>query len=472
MKRMPFWLAGEARNGQSSIEVRSPWDGQVIGSAALAGTADVEAAIAAGAKASGDLRRLAAYRRAEALVSVARSLRNEKEAIARTIALEAGKPIRDARVEVERASITFETAAEEAKRIEGRWLPLDGVPAGAGRSAIVRRVPIGLISGISPYNYPLNLAAHKLAPAIAAGCPIVLKPATRTPLSALRLGELLSQTELPQGSVSVLPASRTTGEPLVTDGRIRLLTFTGSPAVGWPMRARAGRKRVVLELGGNAGVVIDETADVAHAISRIVAGAFHYGGQSCISTQRVYCVPQVFDQVVAGVAEGARALVVGDPLDERTDVGPLIDEAAAVRVERWIADAEAGGGTVVVRPDRDAATVRPSVVVEPPAQTALVCEEAFGPVVSIFRVPDIAAGLAAIDTGRFGLQAGVFTSRVDRLLAAFGSLEVGAVLLNDVPSWRVDPMPYGGVKESGLGREGPRWAIEDMTEPRMLILPA
>jgi glyceraldehyde-3-phosphate dehydrogenase (NADP+) len=334
-----------------------------------------------------------------------------------------------------------------------------------------RRFPIGPVAAISPFNFPLNLSAHKLAPAVAAGNPVVLKPATKTPLSALVLGTLLADAGLPEGAVSVLPMERTLGDRMVTDDRFRLLTFTGSSAVGWGMKARAGKKRVLLELGGNAGVVVDETADVAFAAQRVAAGGFALAGQSCISVQRVVVHDAVFDDFAVALVAGAEALRVGDPLDEATEVGPMIERGEADRVDAWVAEAVAAGGRVLTGGRRlGGALYAPTVLAEVPESARVCADEVFAPVVVLSRFTDVTAAIASVNRSAFGLQAGIFTSRLDRALDAYDALEAGGVIVNDVPTWRIAHMPYGGVKDSGLGREGPRFALEEMTEIKLLVV--
>jgi acyl-CoA reductase-like NAD-dependent aldehyde dehydrogenase len=369
--------------------------------------------------------------------------------------------------------MTFEVAAEEARRLpgSGEVLPMDLAPHGEGRVALTRRVPIGPVAAISPFNFPLNLVAHKLAPAWAAGNPVVLKPASRTPLSALRLATLMHDAGLPDGALSVLPMTRETGDLLVRDDRYKLLTFTGSDEVGWKMKASAGRKKVVLELGGNAAVIVDEGADIATAAERVATGGFSYAGQSCISVQRVYVQAAAWDAFAAALLDKVRALVVGDPMDERTHVGPLISPDDVDRIETWTREAVAGGATVLLGGTRHSDRVfPPTVLTGVPRDAKLCAAEAFAPVVVLERVDSMDEAFAAVNDSAFGLQAGIFTPRLETTLRAFEQLEVGGVLVNDVPTYRIDHMPYGGVKDSGLGREGPRYAIEDMTELRLLVI--
>ncbi|MEY4389088.1 MAG: hypothetical protein RLZZ432_807, partial [Chloroflexota bacterium] len=397
-----------------------------------------------------------------------------REELAALLSAEAGKPARDARTEIDRGALTFRLAAEEAERMVGETIPLDLAPASKGRLGITRRFPIGPVLGISPFNFPLNLAAHKVAPAIAAGCSIVLKPPSADPLIMLRVAEILVEAGLPEGVLSVIPTARAEADRLVADERFRLLSFTGSPAIGWAMKARAGTKRVLLELGGNAACIVDEGADLDWAVKRTLVGSFAYAGQVCISVQRVFVHESVAEAFEQRLAAGAAALVVGDPASDSTDVGPLIDDGAAARTAEWIAEAVASGARVVAggAPLRDGAPrlFAPTILADVPRSARICSEEAFAPVVVIERFDDFDAAIAAVNESRYGLQCGLFSNDLAHVRRAFDRLEVGGVIVNDVPTYRIDNMPYGGVKESGLGREGVRWSIDEMTELRLLVL--
>ena len=467
----PFYLAGQWHRSDEVLPVTNPWDDSVVGSTWLAGEAQVEDAIAAAAAAAATMRSLPAYERGAILAKAASVLGRRRTEIGRALAGEAGKPIRDALTEVDRAAMTFQVASEEARRIGGEVIPLDLAPHGKGRIGILRRFPIGPVAAISPFNFPLNLSAHKLAPAIAAGNPIVLKPATKTPLSALFLASALEEAGLPKGALSVLPMSRQLGDRLVTDERFRLLTFTGSSSVGWAMKARAGKKKVILELGGNAGVIIDESADVGWAATRVATGGFAYAGQSCISVQRVFVHESVYDDFAANLVARVEALVVGDPLDGTTDVGPMIDTGEVDRIESWVKEAAADGARVLTGGTRLSRSTYAPTVLEGVPEAAKVCaQEVFAPVVALYRFSDFQEAVAAVNRSRYGLQAGVFTASLPHTLIAFDRIETGGVIVNDVPTWRIDHMPYGGVKDSGVGREGPRYTIEEMTEPKLLVI--
>ena len=465
---VPIYLAGEFVHAGTPLEVRDPATGELVASTWQAGPEQLEAATTAAVAAFGATRRLASFERRDALAHVAARISEEADDLAELLTRESGKPIRDAKGEVARGALTFRTAAEEALRINGEWLPLDWSAANRSRSGIVRRYPIGPVAGISPFNFPLNLAAHKVAPAIAAGCSIVLKPPSKDPLVMLRVAGYLAETSLPPGAVSILPMDRPTGDRMVADDRFKLLSFTGSPSVGWKMKADAGKKKVVLELGGNAGAIIDETADLDWAVARLVYGAFAYSGQVCISVQRIYVVASVYAEFERRFVEKVREVRMGSPLDPATDLGPMVDARAVARTHEWVGEALTRGARALTGGEPDGLFYPPTVLVDVPKDARVCGEEVFAPVVNLFGVPDFAAAVAEINDSQFGLQCGVFTNDLERTLLAHDQLEVGGVIVNDVPTWRTDAMPYGGVKDSGLGREGLRWSIEDMTEPRLL----
>ncbi len=465
---VPIFLAGEFVRAGSPLEVRNPATGELVATTWQAGIEELERATVAAVEAFDKTRRLASFERRDALAHVAERISKDADELAELLSRESGKPVRDAKGEVARGALTFRTAAEEALRINGEWLPLDWAAANRGRSGIVRRYPIGPVAGISPFNFPLNLAAHKVAPAIAAGCSIVLKPPSKDPLVMLRVAGYLAETSLPKGAVSILPMDRPTGDRMVADDRFKLLSFTGSPSVGWKMKAEAGRKKVVLELGGNAGAIVDETADLDWAVARLAYGSFAYSGQVCISVQRIYVVASVYDEFQQRFVEKVRQLQMGSPLDPATDLGPMVDAKAVARTHQWVGEALADGARALVGGEPDGLFYPPTVLVDVPKDARVCGEEVFAPVVNLFPVPDFRAAIAQINDSQFGLQCGVFTNDLERTLLAHDELEVGGVIVNDVPTWRTDAMPYGGVKDSGLGREGLRWSIEDMTEPRLL----
>lgn len=467
----PGWLANRPYDTGRRLAVRDKYTGEPVGEVALADAEAVETAIARAVEATAPLRRLPAYARQAVLRHCVQRFAEREDELAAVLCAEAGKPLRDARAEVGRMVETFRVAAEEATRLGGEVLALDTTPRGRGYLGMWKRVPIGPCAFVTPFNFPLNLVAHKVAPALAAGCPFVLKPASLTPLSALAVGEVLAETDLPAGAFSILPCGHGEAAPLVSDDRLALLSFTGSAEVGWTLKARAGRKRVILELGGNAAVIVDETwTDLDDAVARIVAGAFAQSGQSCISVQRVLLHDTIYDTLRDRLVAAVRALVVGDPRDERTVVGPLIAEAEAIRLEEWIARAVRRGARLLCGGRREGAVLAPTLLEDVPADEPLVCREAFGPVAVLSRFADFEGALAAVNDSTYGLQAGVFTRDLYRMHQAWDTLEVGGVLIGEVPTWRAEHMPYGGVKASGLGREGVRFAVEEMTEIRLLAV--
>lgn len=467
----PVLCAGQWVTLPTPLDVLSPYDGRVIGRTGAGQDADFEKAAAAAVAAVPVMRRWPAHARMATLRAVANGLRADREAIALTLSDEAGKPIRDARTEVDRAAFVFDTTAAEIGRLGGELIPIDLMPHGEGRLALTKRVPLGPVAAITPFNFPLLLVAHKLAPALGAGNPIVLKPATRTPLSALRVAALLHDHGVPPGALSVLPLDRGAADRLVTDERFKLLTFTGSAEVGWAMKARAGKKRVVLELGGNAGVIVDASADIDFAVKRIVAGGFTFAGQSCISVQRVYVHDSVADTFAARLTAAVSALHAGDPRDASNDLGPMISHGDVNRIETWVRDAVADGARVLVGGQRVSDSVfAPTVITGVPAFASLCREEAFAPIVGLYTFSHLDEAIERINASRYGLQAGIFTADLRAATTAFDHLEVGGVIVNDVPTYRVDSMPYGGVKDSGTGREGPRFALEEMTELKLLVI--
>jgi glyceraldehyde-3-phosphate dehydrogenase (NADP+) len=461
-------LGGNELQTGETYEVLSPYDGAPVAVVHRAGSEEIERAIAGAVEAFATTRRLPSWQREQVLEGISAAITEEREELARTIALEAGKPIRTARIEVDRAAYTFSVAAEESKRIYGEIVPLDWLPGNEGREALVRRVPLGPVAGITPFNFPLNLVAHKVAPALAAGNPILLRPASQTPCSSLALGRIVLEAGWPEDAIAVLPCTTETARPLVEDDRIKLLTFTGSPVVGWSLKGRAGRKRVTLELGGNAAVIVNDDANVAYAAERVAWGGFAYAGQTCISVQRVYVHEKVYDAFARELVGLVGALTVGDPLDEATDIGPVIDRSNAERIEEWLEEAKAAGATVLTGGERERNLWRPTVIEDAPEQVRVSCEEVFAPFVGLHRFADVQEAIDAAGRSEFGLQAGIFTNDMRVVEDAFDRIEVGGLMVNDVSSFRIDHMPYGGVKSSGLGREGLRYAIEEMTEPKLL----
>jgi acyl-CoA reductase-like NAD-dependent aldehyde dehydrogenase len=469
-KNYPYYLANRPVAANADLAVDDKYTGEIATRVALADRRAIDEAIAAAARAAEPMRRLAAYERQAVLQHCVRRFEERSAELAETLCIEAGKPIKDSRGEVTRLIDTFRVAAEEATRIYGEILPLDITPRARGYAGMWKRVPVGPCSFISPFNFPLNLAAHKIAPALAVGCPFVLKPASFTPVGALLIGEVLAETSLPPGAFSILPCRRDGASQFVEDERLKLLSFTGSPAVGWDLKARAGKKKVVLELGGNAAVVVDACADLEDAVARIVFGAFYQSGQSCISVQRILVHESVYDDFRMQLVASTRKLKAGDPRDGATFIGPLISEEAARRVESWIASAVARGAKVLCGGKRQGVILEATLLEGVPKEEAICAREAFGPVAVLSPFRDFDDALREVNDSVYGLQAGVFTRDLYRAQRAWDLLEVGGVVIGDVPSWRVDHMPYGGVKNSGLGREGIRFAMEEMTEIRMLVI--
>ena len=466
----PYYLANEPHAPNQDLEVTDKYTGEVATRVALADGATIDAAIAAAVDAAEPMRRLAAYQREDVLRHCVTRFKERFDELADALCVEAGKPIKDARGEVTRLIDTFHIAAGEATRMVGEVMPLDISPRARGYAAKWKRVPIGPCSFISPFNFPLNLAAHKVAPAIAVGCPFVLKPASRTPIGALIIGEVLAETDLPRGAFSILPCRRGDADLFTTDDRLKLLSFTGSPPVGWDLKARAGRKKVILELGGNAAVIVDEDADLDDAVKRIIVGAFYQSGQSCIGVQRIMIHESVYDDVRSRLVAATESLISGPPANEETFIGPLISEGEAERLDGWIQEAVSAGATLLCGGSRDGAMLEATLLEDVPSHLDVVCKEAFGPVAVLSRFTDFGDALDRVNDSVFGLQAGVFTRDIYKAERAWNELEVGGVVIGDVPSWRVDHMPYGGVKDSGLGREGIRFAMEDMTEIRLFVL--
>ena len=467
----PIFLAGRWVDSPDVLIVDNPAvPATPAGATYNATEAQYEEAVQAAVAAFEVTRKLPAYERGRILREISVGIRERREELGRLLATEAGKPIRDALVEVDRGALTFRLGAEEAERMTGEVIPLDLLPSSKDRVGITRRFPIGPIAAISPFNFPLNLAAHKIAPAIASGNTIVLKPPSKDPLTMLTVAEIIEAAGAPVGSVSILPMTRELGDRMVADPRFKLLTFTGSPSVGWRMKERAGKKKVVLELGGNAGVIIDKTANLDWAVKRCLVGAFSYAGQVCISVQRMVIHEDVWDAFMERFVAGAAALRVGDPLDPVTDLGPMVDATAAGRTQRWVDEAVTLGGTLLLGGKADGTYFPPTVLTDVPLTAQVCSNEAFAPLVVAFPFRELDDAIARVNDSMFGLQTGVFTNDLSGAWLAFNELDVGGVIINDVPTYRIDHMPYGGVKDSGLGREGLRWAIEDMTEVRIMVL--
>ena len=470
MASFPYYLANRPEQPNTDLEVTDKYSGEVAYRVALADVATIDRAIGAAVDAAEPMRRMAPYERRDVLNHCVVRFQERFDELALSLCVEAGKPIKDAKGEVSRLIDTFRIAAEESVRMTGEVMNLEIAPRARGYRGMFTRVPIGPCSFISPFNFPLNLVAHKVAPALAVGCPFVLKPASRTPIGALIIGEVLAETDLPAGAFSILPARRDGADLFTVDERLKLLSFTGSPGVGWALKARAGKKKVVLELGGNAACVVDEDADLDDAVERLVFGAFYQSGQSCIGVQRIIAHASIYDALKERLVAATSRLLAGDPKDEATFIGPMISTGEAERLHGWIQAAVAAGGTLLCGGTRDGAMLTATLLENVPKDQAVCIQEAFGPVAVLSRFDSFHDALREVNDSTFGLQAGVFTRDLYHMQQAWDELDVGGVIIGDVPSWRVDNMPYGGVKDSGLGREGVRFAMEDMTEIRNLVI--
>ena len=466
----PYYLASEPHYANTDLDVTNKYTGEVATKVAMADADTIDKAIAAAEEAQPAMAAMAPFERQAVLEHCVKRFTERADELAQALCIEAGKPIKDAKGEVSRLIDTFKIAAEESVRINGEVVNLEISARAKGYQGMTKKVPIGPCSFISPFNFPLNLAAHKVAPAIAAGCTFVLKPASRTPIGALIIGEVLAETDLPKGAFSILPCSRDGADLFTTDERLKLLSFTGSPDVGWTLKAKAGKKPVVLELGGNAACVVDEDADIEDAIERVIVGAYYQSGQSCISVQRLLVHSKIYDEFKSRYVEKVKALVSGDPSNEDTFIGPMISEGEAERLHGWIKEAQEKGATILCGGTRDGAMLEATVMENVPKDCDASAEEAFGPLSILVPFDDYDEALKEVNNSRYGLQAGVFTRDIYKAHKAWDVLDVGGVVIGDVPSWRVDNMPYGGVKDSGLGREGIRYAIEDMSENRLMVI--
>lgn len=464
------WIGGQFIESKAKITIRNPYDSSPVGETYLVDEKILDEAIEKACRIFEEFRHTPSYLKYRILMDIAQKLEKKRDEAAMIIACEAAKPLKLALAEVDRAIQVFRIAAEETKRISGQYIKLDWTPAGEGKTGIVQWFPRGAVGGISPFNFPLNLAVHKIAPAIAAGCPIVLKPSSKTPLSTLFLAELMAQTELPAGAVSIAPATASVGQMLVTDPRLEVLSFTGSAEVGWKMKAQAGKKKIILELGGNAGVIVTRTANLNKAIPKIVNGSFSYAGQVCIHTQRVYAHRSIFDSFIENFVAAARNLKIGAPQDPTTDFTSMIDEENAIRVEAWINEAIEHGARLLLGGKRQGGLVPPTILTNTNPDMKVCQLEIFGPVVTVEPYDSFEDALQHVNNSRYGLQAGVFTNAWDEIHRAFDQLQVGGVIINDVPTFRVDHMPYGGMKDSGFGREGVRYTMESYMERKLLVL--
>lgn len=466
-----IYCGGKFIKTNNILEVKNSYRNEVIATTYLANKENIETAITTAEQAFEKLKTLPSFQIERILLEIAEGLKTDRRRLAEVLALEACKPIKYALSEIDRSIQTFRVAAQEALRPPGEYMTIDWTPAGENKEAWIKYFPIGPVSGISPFNFPMNLAAHKIAPAIAARCPIVLKPATSTPLSTLELAKIIDKTELPKGALSILPANRQVGNLLVTNPRFKLLTFTGSPEVGWKMKNDAGKKKVVLELGGNAAAIITPSANLKEALKKCLVGAFAYAGQVCIHTQRIYVHNSIFEEFTNAFVEETKKLIGGDPLNIETDISSLIDEPNAIRVEKWINEAVNQGAKLLIGGKRNGAFIEPSVLTGTNKKMKINGEEVFGPTVIIEPYNNFTDVIDCVNDTPYGLQAGVFTNHLDEMNFAFEKLNFGGIMINEVPSYRVDHMPYGGIKDSGLGREGLKYAIFDMLEPKILVKP-
>jgi glyceraldehyde-3-phosphate dehydrogenase (NADP+) len=464
-----FYLAGEFKQSEKELDVVNPYTGEVFAKTWLAGQAEIETAIKAGLEAREQMKNLPSWKKFEILRFISESLKQNRQRLAQVLSMECGKPIRYALGEIDRSAQTFLVAAEESKRLPKEYISIDWTPAGEGKEGLVKYFPIGLVAGIAPFNFPMNLAVHKIAPAIAAGNPIILKPARSTPLSVMELAKIIDETDLPKGAASIMTTDREAGNMLVTDERINMLSFTGSPDVGWAMKNKAGKKKVLLELGGNAGVIVSASASLDKAAAKILVGSFAYSGQVCIHVQRIYVHRDIFEKFSDLFVDQVKGLKTGDPLDPTTDVSVMIDEENAIRVQNWVDEAVTGGAEILCGGKRQGGMYEPTVITKTKAEMKVCSLEIFGPVVTLEPYDDFKAAVSEVNNSQFGLQAGVFTNHISEMNYAFEHIEAGGVIINDVPTFRVDHMPYGGLKNSGFGREGVKYSIIEMMEAKLLV---
>jgi acyl-CoA reductase-like NAD-dependent aldehyde dehydrogenase len=469
MEKYKLYLAGKFEESPTELEVVNPYTGQVFADTYLAGRDEIENAVRAGSEVEETMQDLPSFKKFEILKYISDRLIQEKKRLARVLSMESGKPIRYALGEIDRSAQTFLIAAEESKRLPREYISLDWTSAGQQKEGWVRYFPMGLVAGIAPFNFPLNLAVHKIAPALAAGNPIIVKPSRSTPLSVLELAKIIDETDLPKGAISVLVTDREAGNMLVTDERIKMLSFTGSPEVGWEMKNRAGKKKVLLELGGNAGVIVTRTANLPKAIDKILTGSFAYSGQICIHVQRIYVHCSIFEEFKNAFVGKVESLRIGDPLNMETDVSVMIDEENAIRVENWVNEAVSGGAEVLCGGRRKEGLYEPTVITRTKPEMKICSCEIFGPVVTIEPFSTFDKAVAEVNDSQYGLQAGVFTNEITEMNYAYEKLMVGGVIINDVPTFRVDHMPYGGIRNSGFGREGVKYSILEMMEPKLLV---
>ncbi len=469
METYKFYLAGQFKQSENELDVINPFTGKVFAKTYLAGNKEIEEAIIAGRAAIEPMKNLPSWKKFEILRNISDNILQNKRRLAKVLRMESGKPMKYALGEIDRSAQTFLIAAEESKRLPKEYVSIDWTPSGEGKEAYVKYFPIGLLAGIAPFNFPMNLAVHKIAPAIAAGNPIILKPARSTPLSVLELAKIIDETDLPKGAISIMTTDREAGNTLVSDPRIEMLSFTGSPEVGWAMKNSAGKKKVLLELGGNAGVIVSKSANLEKAVQKILIGSFAYSGQVCIHVQRIYVHESIFKQFADMFVKLVENLKIGDPMDLSTDVSVMIDEENAVRVENWVNEALDEGAKLLCGGKRNKGLYEPTVISQSKPEMKVCSLEIFGPVVTLEPFADFSLAISQVNNSHYGLQAGVFTNEISEMNAAFEKLEVGGVIINDVPTFRVDHMPYGGIKNSGFGREGIKYAILEMMEAKLLV---
>lgn len=464
-----FIVGGREVKRDNSLEVIDYYSNKKFATVSIPKNSDIEIAIKKAKKGFEKTRKMASYEKGSSLKTISKEIKKKKKELAKIISKEAGKPIKYSLVEVDRAIQTFEIAAEEAKRIKGEVLPIDLHKRAKNKIAIIERFPIGIISAITPFNFPLNLVAHKVAPALASGNTIVVKPSERTPVSAIMLGKIVAESGYPMQAISVLPVDRKNASVFVEDERFKMVSFTGSAKVGWMIKSKAGKKRVALELGGNAATIVDETADLKEATNKIVTAAFGYAGQSCISVQRVIIVKEVYEELKNELVKKTKKIVVGNPLNEKTDVGPMINESEAIRIESWVKEAEKEGANILIGGKRKKAVYYPTILENVKPSNKCYSEEAFAPILVLKKVSGFKQAIREVNNSRYGLQGGIFTKNLDRAFLAYREIEAGGVTINEVPTFRVDNYPYGGIKDSGFGREGVKYAIKEMTEPKIGI---
>lgn len=469
-KTYRFLIGGEWVTSKEKIEIRNPYNQEIVGIVCRPSSEDVETAITSSVKAFENTRKMPSYQRSEILKKAVEKIKERSDELATILCRESGKPIKSARGEVQRAICTLTIASEEILHLESEAIPLDITPAGGDRLGIVRRFPIGPVVGITPFNFPLNLVCHKVGPALATGNTILLKPASPTPISALILGEIIMEAEGLPGSINIIPCSGSMAEKMVTDARLKMISFTGSADVGWELKKRTGKKKICLELGGNAAVIVEPDANLQKVVERSVLGGFAYAGQICISVQRVYIHQKIYDDFVEHFLKKVSELKIGDPISEETDIGPMIDENAALRVENWIEEAVAQGAVILAGGNREGNLMEPTVLGNVLSDTRVACEEAFAPLVILDRYWTFEEAIDKVNDSVYGLQAGVFTMDIEKAFKAYNEIDVGGVIINDIPTYRVDHMPYGGVKDSGFGREGVKYAMEEMTELKVMVV--